>query len=340
MKTTSYILSDALKVRENRNEAYKCAFKYLQKNYIPGIINQKELKLYWNINLYIDITAQCNCYCSFCINCVDFDRGEINDELYLEKLENAIQQIKHLEPSIQIIGGEPTLKKLKSRLSGILNLIKKYNLRKAVIGSNGSGFTDIEFAEKINPYFSHINISRHHYDQIKLNQVWRFNNPLTNNHLQELVKSKISDKIRLNCCLLKGYIDNFEEINYFVEWAMDLGVKNICFATLSELPDNYIYPDSYIKKVDGFQIDFESIMNCVSNHKDYSFLKFHSGTHCMYEVWKKTYKNKECTIVFATSNNNFAKKLDLKSDLIELLVFHTDGTLTGSWNKNVKQLII
>jgi hypothetical protein len=56
----------------------------------------------------------------------------------------------------------------------------------------------------------------------------------------------------------------------------------------------------------------------------------------MYEVWNYSRENRSCGVVFATSNNYFARELDGIDDLVELLVFHADGVLAASWNRNCK----
>ena len=76
----------------------------------------------------------------------------------------------------------------------------------------------------------------------------------------------------------------------------------------------------------------------VNEDPRFEFVKFHTGSHCMYEVWEYRQALGTCLIVFATSNNNFARALDGFDDLIELLVFHSDGVLAGSWNRNCKVL--
>jgi len=186
---------------------------------------------------------------------------------------------------------------------------------------------------------NHINISRHHYDEELINKIFGFRNSMDNASLHQIMNSHpIAKKIRLNCCLLKDYLDSYEKIINYIHWAMEMGIRNICFSTLSKLPDNYIYQKQFLDHSKYHDIDFISIMNKVSENKDFKFIKFHTGSHCMYEVWEYSNKSASVIIVFTTSNNYFAQSLDNINDLIELMVFHTDGSLAASWNKKVKNI--
>jgi molybdenum cofactor biosynthesis enzyme MoaA len=339
MRTTSYLVSDALTARQNRNGAYDSAFEYLDRNHIPGEIWGQPWRFYWNVNLYVDLTAECNQTCPFCINRVNFTRHEISDREFLTRFEEALKGLRHLGPSIQIVGGEPLLEKYRSRLFSILALVKKYNIRKPIIGSNGSAFFDELLPLRLDPYLAHLNISRHHYLEERLRELFRHPQTLPNDRLAVLLDSGLAGRIRLNCALLQGYIDCHSEVVRYLDWALAQNCRNICFSTLSKLPSDYIYEEAQIARVKSLHCDFDRLMAGVSADPRFEFRKFHSGTHCMYEVWEYNTDGHSCTVVFATSDNHFTMKLDEIPDLIELLVFHTNGELTASWNRNVKKVL-
>ncbi|MBN2535036.1 MAG: radical SAM protein [Spirochaetales bacterium] len=338
-ETTSFLLEDAINARENRNKYFQKGLAYLQNNSIMGIINEKKMRFHWNINFYIDMFGKCNANCQFCINRVNFTRDDISDTEFIRKLDHAIKKTRFLDPSIQIVGGEPTIR--PERLFAIIDLIKKYGLRKPIIGTNGSGIIDYDILDYVEPVIDHLNISRHHFIDFESDRLMGFSNPLDNSRLIGIMnKHPVAKKIRLNCCLLKNYIDSYEKIIEYIDWALGIGIKNICFSTLSKLPENYIYQKDFIKQSEYYAIDFGGIMDAVKENSHFDFIKFHTGSHCMYEVWNYNHAGTSCPIVFATSDNNYARMLDNLDDLIELLVFHSDGTLAGSWNKNCKILYI
>ena len=337
-KTTSFLLQDAMNARDNRNGYFQNGLDYLQNNSIAGQLNGRQLRFHWNVNLYIDMTAKCNGKCNFCINSVIFSRKDIPDDRFIKNLEDTFKMIKFIDPSIQIVGGEPTVN--PKRLMAVIDLIKKYNMRKPVLGTNGSGILNRNLLDYVEPVIEHMNISRHHFDDEKLNRLMGFDNPLNNRELDKIMKDHpVSKKIRFNCCLLKDNIDSFEKLKQYINWAMKMGVGNLCFSTLSTLPNDYVYTTEFIAQSKYYRIDLSSIMAKVNEDPDFSFIKFHTGSHCMYEVWEYRAASGYCVIVFATSNNNFAQELDGFDDLIELLVFHCDGVLAGSWNRNCKVLL-
>ena len=102
------------------------------------------------------------------------------------------------------------------------------------------------------------------------------------------------------------------------------------------MPDDYFYDDELVRQTRENTVDFAAIMGAITDDPRFTFVKFHSGSHCMYEVWQYSRDGRSCVVVFATSNNFFARELDRIDDLVELLVFHTDGVLAGSWNRNCK----
>jgi pyruvate-formate lyase-activating enzyme len=336
-KTTSFLLKDAISARENRDEYFRTGLEYLQNNAIAGQLNGKRFRFHWNINLYIDMTAKCNGKCKFCINNVNFDREDIPDGQFIKKLQETLKSIRFVDPSIQIVGGEPTVH--PKRLKAIIDLIRKYRMRNPVVGTNGSGILNSSLLDYIEPVIDHMNISRHHFDDSQLNRLMGFSNPLNNSELYKVMQEHpVAKKIRFNCCLLKDNIDSFERISAYIEWALEMGVRNLCFSTLSRLPNDYMYTNDFVEHSKYYSIDFSSIMARVNEDPRFEFIKFHTGSHCMYEVWEYRQASRSCVIVFATSNNNFAQDLDGFDDLIELFVFHSDGVLAGSWNRNCKIL--
>ena len=335
-EVASYLLEDALACRENRSAFFQKGLDYLGKNSIRGMLHDREYLFHWNINLYIETLKKCNGHCPFCINQVNYEHEDIQDSTFISNLDKAIQLVQFLDPSILLVGGEPTI--APERVRGIFELIKKYKLRKPVITTNGSGFVlDKNLLDDISPYLAHLNFSRHHDDDTCLNKIMGFKNPLTNSILGDFMKDKeLAPKIRLNCCLLEYGIQSYTDIERYLAWVLSLGIKNVCFSTLSLLPDDYFYDPRLVLQTNKNAIDFNAIMGKVTDDPRFSFIKFHTGSHCMYEVWQYTRDNETCSVVFVTSDNYFARELDRIDNLIELLVFHADGFLTGSWNRNCK----
>ena len=336
--TTSHCLEDALAVRRDRDALFLRGLEYLDRNSIRGVLRNRVYRFHWNINLYIETLASCNGRCPFCINRVNYDHRDIPDSQFIESLEEAIKLVRFLNPSVQLVGGEPTL--APDRVRAIFGLIDKYALRKPVITSNGSGLAKHpELLDAIGPRLAHLNISRHHDDDRVLNQIMRFENPLTNDRLTDLLKtSPLASKIRLNCCLLGDGIQAYADIERYLAWTLGLGVTNVCFSTLSRLPDDYYYQDELVRRTRENTVDFAAIMCDVTEDLRFTFEKSHTGSHCMYEVWRYSRDGRSCVVVFATSNNFFARQLDCIDDLVELLVFHSDGVLAASWNRNCKVL--
>jgi molybdenum cofactor biosynthesis enzyme MoaA len=335
-ETTSYILEDAIRARHDRAAHFQKGLEYLSQNAIRGLLQGRPYRFHWNINLYVELASWCNGKCWFCINRVNYRQEDTSDERFVASFDEVVRRVRFLDPTVQLAGGEPTI--LPDRTRAVVELIRRHRLRKPVMTCNGSGLVrDGALLDDLAPVLAHINISRHHDDERQLNALMGFHNPLDNASLAEIVRGHpIGEKLRLNCCLQVGGIETAADVHRYLEWALGMGVRNVCFSTLSRLPGDYMYQEEFVRLAGERYADLGPVVDAITGDPRFTFLKFHTGSHCMYEVWRYTHRDRTCVVVFATSDNNFARALDDVDDLIELLVLHADGVLAGSWNRHRK----
>jgi len=334
--TTSYMLEDAIHARQDRTGHFRRGFDYLKQNAIKGTLLGRRYRFHWNINLYVELASWCNGKCWFCINRVNYRQDDTSDDRFVASFEKAVQQVRFLDPTVQLAGGEPTI--LPDRTRAVLDIICKYRLRKPVMTCNGSGLVrDQGLLDSLAPVLDHLNISRHHDDHDHLGALMGFKNPLDNVLLAEIVRDHpIGEKLRLNCCLQVGGIETAVDVRRYLDWALDMGVRNVCFSTLSRLPGDYMYQEEFVRLAKERYVDIGPVVDAITCDPRFTFTKFHTGSHCMYEIWQYARGDRSCVVVFATSDNNFARDLDDVDDLIELFVLHADGVLAGSWNRHRK----
>lgn len=330
-------LEEALIYRKNKEKAYQEGFKEFIDTSLEYIINDQKYYLHPNINLYVDLTSSCNCDCSFCIAKTKYVRNKIDNKEYIERLEKTIQYLKGFDISIQIVGGEPTI---EDKIYSVLDLVDKYKLRKPVIGTNAFGLSD-KLIERINSSsVEYINISRHHYNENKNQEIMKSYKLLSNKELQSKIQ-KLNKNIRVQCNMIGSYIDTYGEVMQFIAFCYHyLGVSNVVFAQLTPLPRNDIYKNSIIDYVEGTQVDIDSILNMVTKDSTFLFSKYRGGVACYYEVWEYLSYEKPITVLFKFSDNRYLIKADDYKNYFPDLVFHTDGKLCGSWNKNIKEVKI
>lgn len=200
----------------------------------------------FHFNLYIKITDYCNAQCQFCSNQGSIPKPE---HLDLNRLELVLRELKskNLLSRISITGGEPLL--YAERLNQILNKVFEVIPDACVtINTNGINFSKIHELDSLSK-LEGIHISRHHYDD-GINDARFGVKTATLEEISSLYNSVNNRQlIRLNCLLIRGFIDNLREVKKYLEEASKIGVFRVGFVSL--MPTN-----SYCKE---HYIDFNSI---------------------------------------------------------------------------------
>jgi pyruvate-formate lyase-activating enzyme len=173
------------------------------------------------------LTNACNNKCPFCI-----EEGGFSPETIL-KPENFADVINKQDiETLLILGGEPLL---YPDLVRLLSLIRQGI--KIILTTNGSLLTPRK-AEILSPYIKALNISIHHAQIEKHNELTK--GKLDYIALQNSIKAFGPKKVRINCNLVKGYTDSEHSVNLMYALAGALGVKKIRFTELQHYPDLFV----------------------------------------------------------------------------------------------------
>jgi len=205
------------------------------------------------IMLYVKFKG-CNAKCNFC---------EFSDDVYDFDEDKYFKIIKELKDNIHVkkisfTGGEPTMN---------INDFKKliFETRKIlpntmiVVNTNGMNlvelFKDVHLISKINNF----SISRHHYDDSKNNEIFGVET-ITTKELKKLRKgTRRKNLFHLSCNLIKGYIDNKDDVKNFLEYSNYLKIKSVGFVSL--MPINEFSKENFIdfNSLDLFNENFRMI---------------------------------------------------------------------------------
>ncbi len=325
-------------LRANRQIEFN-AEKYKTK---PFIFNGKKKSVYENANLSIFVNESCNANCKFCVDQLRFEgkgktfvKGRIaDDEEYFARLEEVLETLRPLNTSISITGGEPTKSK---RLPRILQLVAKYNFRKRVITTNGSGLLDKMDGKRVIDHivengFHHLNISKTHFIEGINAEVMQYDNSyFTNEQMAEVVKIALAGKVRprLSCLLLKSGIHDIDGMMQYLDFFGSMGVDNIIFRETMDydvtamlnvpkmrfLEENKVPLDDVWSKIDMMPQVFKPIVQVLG-----------------YYYYCEVYKFKGIDMV--TESANLAaidhQKAKVPGMVFEM-VLHPNGNLNGSW---------
>lgn len=299
-------------------------------------------KVYKNFNLSIFTDDYCNADCKFCVAELRFEnRGQlynkdkiIDDKEYLKRLEEVLIKVKPLNPSISITGGEPTRCK---RLIDIIELVNKLGFRKRTITTNGSyllhtvkGKTILQHL--IDNGFSHLNISRTHFNDDINKKIMRFepNCYCSNEDLAKIIPYSLENGLRprMSCLLLKEGVSNIEDIINYLEFYRKLGVDNVIFRELMDFDKSNMINIEKTSYCNENKIRLNDIWQDFDKEEALVPYKNILGYYYYVEIYK--YKNVICVSESADLNKLYAEK-EKHKDIVYEMVFHPNGNLNGSW---------
>lgn len=177
--------------------------------------------------LDLKLTNECNGACPFCIEAKGYSP---KDTASAEKLAETInaQNIQ----TVLILGGEPLL---YPDIVKLLSLIRKdINI---VLTTNGSLLTP-DLASAMTPYIKGMNISIHHSTSAKHKELTKIE--FNSDTLYKSIHAFGANKIRINCNLVKGYVDTCSEAEAMCGMVRRLGVTKLRFAELQDCPALYV----------------------------------------------------------------------------------------------------
>jgi MoaA/NifB/PqqE/SkfB family radical SAM enzyme len=180
--------------------------------------------------LEVMLTPRCNGKCSWCVEKKGYHPKKHADWLTITKTI-----IKAKKKNIILLGGEPTLYK---DIKPLIQYLVKYKLN-VYITTNGSMLSK-EFVMKNLTGIKGINISMHSEFPDENINITGIGFNLT--ELKETIEFLHSQNtvVRLNCNLIKKYVDSRTRINQYLKFAKALKVDSVRFAELKEDEDNFV----------------------------------------------------------------------------------------------------
>lgn len=323
-------------IREKRQELYNVEDYEL----IPFNFNGIDKRVYSNVNLSIFVDDYCNTDCKFCVAQLRFEnRGKLfkkdkikNDEEYLKRIGELLEYLKPLNPSVSITGGEPTKSK---RLPKILEIINKYGYRKRTLTTNGSGLFDIMEGKTVLQHiidnkFSHLNISKAHYDEGINKEIMQYDNGYCSNEMIETI-STISLANGLRPRMSCDGINSLEDMVKYMEYYQSIGIDNVIFRELMDFDENKMINKEKINYNIENKVKLNEIWKNIDVDKRFEPIRNLLGYYYYVEVYK--FKN----IDMCSESANLVKLYDEKEkheDVVYEMVIHPNGNLNGSWVDN------
>lgn len=298
--------------------------------------------VYKNFNFSIFVDDYCNADCKFCVAQLRYQHKnemykkthiEDRDE-YLNRLEQVLQAIRPLNPSVSLTGGEPTLSPI---FLDIVKLVDKYDFRKRTITTNGSALlktvgNDTIVNHLINNKFDHLNISRASYNDELNRKIMRYASDkeyCTVDMLKEALSatSGTNLKHRLSCLLLQESVKDVSEMKKYLDYYMGIGVNNFIFRELMDYDktatntEKMAYCDKNKVKLYDIWHEFD---NCPEFEPYLNILGYY--------YYVEIYKYFGATVASESADLNLQYRERLRNPkMVYEMVFHNNGNLCGSW---------
>ncbi|HEY5284974.1 MAG TPA: radical SAM protein [Polyangia bacterium] len=299
-----------------------------------------ERTFYANANLSIYSAQACNARCPFCVEELrPAARGrqlaqqrhvEPDDARYFGALEQSLQALAPLDPSISITGGEPSL---DPRLPRLLATLASFRARKLTLTTNGSGLLDRRQGRAVVDHLGaagarHLNISVAHPNPVVSAQLMHLPHSLEASALGEVVRRarQAGTRPRLSCVLLADGISDLAGILSYLEFARSLHVDNVIFRQLMRTS---AHEGSFVVRFcDSKRVLIEPLLNQLERVPDFALERQIIGYYYYVEVWRW----RGIDVVFEEADlGQLERSKTLRPDLIHELVFHPSAQLASTW---------
>lgn len=334
-------------------------------------VDARDWEVAEGFNLYIDISSACNASCPFCIAPTV---GRKDGPDFFKGLDFALDLTKSIDGTVQVVGGEPMISK---RLPRVLYEIGERRFRRSVLNTNGSFITDGKISMINSAGIGKVNISRHHYDDAKNQQVMRLRPELPNSEIASSVRRLIDsgNDVRMQCNLIDGYIDSVEEMVNYINWTSHLGARSVSFSQIFPLGlFDYQVPieKGYTERV---QIDLRKLVSDLDNSGMFSPIRADKvlggvsstwggasswgsasstwgspgawGSNAKRRFWygpDKTYISLKTLSGYdnnglpRTTSYDKSEDPELQDGILAFGVLHSDGRVTASWDRRERIL--
>ncbi len=167
------------------------------------------------------------------------------------------------------------------------------------------------------------------------------NQPILKNAAYEALVKGLHEQVHIkNSCILnrKGIAD-VNSLEQYLHWATGLGVKEVVFRELSRLEGSYQI-NVFSQWIEANRVAIEPILNQIAP----TLTEAREGWQYLYSTFGYYYYNEhflwnnQVEVIFETSSYPALQAANA-SGVIQKLIFHSNGNLTGDWDPNAKVLL-
>lgn len=299
-------------------------------------------RVYANANLSIYSAQGCNARCTFCVEELrPASRGgslaaqksiEQDDGVYFARLEDALDALAPLDPSVSITGGEASK---DPRLPRLLALLARRKARKRTLTTNGSGLLDARDGRTVLDWISesgleHLNVSIAHPDPAENARLMRYR-AATPPELLARAFARLAAagvRVRLSCVLLEDGVRDLAGIRAYLAFAESLGVDNVIFRQLMRTDPGTHAANEVVRYSDAHRVRLEPLLDALDSEPGFAFTRQIVGYYYYVEVWRA----RGLDVVFEEADLAQLESVRRRDpETIHELVFHPNARLASTW---------
>lgn len=291
------------------------------------------------------IHNSCSAQCKFCSEGIERNNSSDNEfsitSNYFSKLDHILSELKDIDIFLSLSGMEPlesidflglVLQSFDkhTRSGGHVNTKVIYSNLSAMVYNSGQ-IIDLVKKYKVD----RIETSRHHYDEKKNQSIMNFRkgqniqfNEQYISSIQQLLNNQI--EVKMVCVLQKLGVNSIMDVEEYISWCKNIGIKEIVFRELSIIQDIQLTKNNISQYINKNRIEIYSIINDLpSNFKLEQIIKGY-----YYFSFNYTY-NGCINVSFEVSD--YAEMIkNHTGGTIKKLIYYPNGDLCMDWNMQQK----
>lgn len=285
----------------------------------------------------------CSARCWFCSE--NLEAGDVSQRAaslrpgvnYQQLLKNTLNELKNIPMGLSLSGLEMTddVEWLLASLDTLGEWGRIGGLWQEKAGyTNAAGLVDtskrkavIDSLSKLG--FDRIELSRHHFDS-DINQIimrFRKSELIQEAKIFESVLESLNSRlpISLVCIIQRGGISSLEQIDKYLKWARNLGVRKVIFRELCDVPVSY-KNNRTLREICLARQGIEQIVQSWLDKESAKINHFVNG----YYFWNANFSHQNTEVIFERSDYTLMNE-NHSSDIVHKLVFFANGNLCAGW---------
>lgn len=292
--------------------------------------------------------VRCNAHCAFCSEELVRHEGHqltakrlIDDyPRYFARLRAVLAPLRGFPLGLSLSGLEATAE--PQWLRGLLACLaaaagEGLVFDEKVLYTNGSGLaTSPDLILALADFnLTRVELSRCHPDAEVNQHIMRFNRnqPIRHAAVYANTVRRLHEHlaVRNSCILTRAGVATLPQVEHYLAWAADLGVRQVVFRELSRLEGSYL-PNVFTDWIEAHRVPIEPLLAAVAPSLEaprpgWEYL----GSTFGYYYYNEHYRWQGVEVVLETSSYP-ALQAATATGVVQKLVFHSDGTLSGDWD--------